>query len=76
VENLKYSLDGDNVVSRPATPDELKSAREAAIAKLNKDRADMSMRSCWVCNPAHYHFLDDTNEASAWRYRAHPPAPA
>ncbi len=46
--------------SRDATQDELDSAR--AIARLKLEKADYAMRSCWSCNPAHAHFLEDLND--------------
>ena len=59
--NLKYSLADGKIVSRPATLEEIASARDEARAKMPLP-SGWSMRSCWVCNPAHRYFLDDTND--------------
>lgn len=59
MSNQVYSLDGDTVASRDATETELAAAREAAHAILQKDAAGYAIRSCWVCNSAHSHFLED-----------------
>jgi len=63
MRNLTYSLDGERVISREATDEELKTARDAATAKLKKDNAAYAIRSCWVCNPAHSHFLEHRAES-------------
>jgi hypothetical protein len=60
--NLAYSLRAGKVISRPATPEELSAARKEALEKLRKDTSAWAMRSCWVCNPAHNHFLRDTSD--------------
>ena len=60
--NLVYSLDGDNIVSRPASEEELKKSRDAALEKVRKDPSAWAVRSCWVCNPAHSHFLKNAND--------------
>lgn len=52
----KFFLDGDEVRSRPATTDEIKTARAAY--------SNPSMRSCWECNAAHTHFLRDGDDYS------------
>jgi len=60
--NKAYSLSGDEVVEREATPEELEAARDAAKAILAKDPSGWAMRSCWNCNPSHRHFLADTTD--------------
>jgi len=67
VKNLSYSLNGDEVVSRPATIEELAAAREAALAKLKDEPGAWSMRSCWVCNGAHRRFLTDPDDGFLFR---------
>jgi hypothetical protein len=57
MQNLVYSLDGDRVVSREAREEELEAARSEAAEILKKDKAGYAIRSCWVCNSAHAHFL-------------------
>jgi hypothetical protein len=60
VPNLAYSLDDDGeVMSRIATEQEIETARSEARAKLLEDPNAWALRSCWVCNPAHRHFLND-----------------
>jgi len=41
---------------RLATKKELSKAREGAF-KAMKKKGNPVFRSCWECNPAHYHFL-------------------
>ena len=65
--NKVYSLNGDEVAERDATPDELAAARSAALAKLKADPSAWAMRSCWNCNPAHSHFLADKNDGFLFR---------
>lgn len=60
--NQIYRLCDGEVVSREASTEELADARAAAKAKLKADSSDWAMRSCWNCNPAHSHFLEDTND--------------
>jgi hypothetical protein len=61
---LAYSLRDGEVVSRIASDEEVKVASDKASAKLDKDPAGYAyaMRSCWVCNPAHSHFLNDLED--------------
>lgn len=59
--NLVYFLEGDDVRSRPASAEELKAARDAAQAKIDKNPTDWAVRSCWVCNPVHNHFLQTSD---------------
>ena len=65
--NLVYVLSGDEIASREATPKELADARQAAHERLRADPGSWALRSCWVCNPAHAHFLNDT--ADGWILR-------
>lgn len=63
--NKAYSLSEDReVVEREASPEELKAARDAAEKRL-KEKAGGSgwaMRSCWNCNHAHRHFLENLSD--------------
>ena len=53
--NHKFTKAGDyKFSSRPATAEEISAAREAF--------SDPAMRSCWECNSAHAHFLNDTTD--------------
>ncbi len=60
--NQVYSLIDGCLAERPATPEELETAREVARAKVKDDPANYSIRSCWNCNGAHKHFLKDTSD--------------
>lgn len=61
-DSKAYFLVGDKINSREVSDDELETARVAAEAKLKKDPSDWAMRSCWVCNQAHAHFLRDLQD--------------
>ena len=54
-----YLNEAGEPASREITPEELETARWAACAKLEANPQGFAMRSCWVCNPAHAHFLTD-----------------
>jgi len=58
--NKVYSLKDGEVVSREATPDELAATRRTALKMMDESDALPAMRTCWNCNPAHAHFLEDT----------------
>lgn len=52
--NYAYSLSNDVVTRSEMTPVQL------AVARADAAKHDAAMRSCWVCNPAHNHFLATT----------------
>ena len=60
MKNAKYKIKGDyDYTEVKATKLELDKARKQAKALLKKTKGQaMSMRSCWVCNGAHTHFLN------------------
>lgn len=60
--NQIYRLEAGAVVSRNATEEELRLARQAALEKLQEDAAGYAVRSCWNCNPAHEHFLQEVDD--------------
>jgi len=63
MKNQAWSLDENGEpVSRDASDEELENARVIARRRLDKDKADYAMRSCWNCNSAHTHFLEDLND--------------
>lgn len=65
MSNLAYSINGDDVISRPLNDGELKKAREEALPKLNEGK--WALRSCWNCNGSHSHFLEDTEDEFLFR---------
>ena len=58
-----YLNEAGEPASREITPEELEAARSAALAKLEANPDGWAMRSCWVCNPAHAHFLSDLEDS-------------
>lgn len=57
MKNWKYKATGDYEFEKePVSKTELLVARETA-KKLMKNVDKIAMRSCWVCNAAHTHFL-------------------
>lgn len=60
MKNYKYKYKKNKgwggYTKKIATKKELDEARETAL-KLSKNEAYIGMRSCWVCNEAHSHFL-------------------
>ena len=53
-----YKLSGDHeFTSEDTAPEVLEKAREQAV-ELMKD-GDVMLRSCWVCNGAHAHFIEE-----------------
>lgn len=60
-QHLAYSLENGEVVSRIASVEEVAAASSAAHARLQQDHVSYAMRTCWVCNPAHAHFLQNDN---------------
>jgi hypothetical protein len=48
--------------SRETSGVELIAARGTAYGRLECDPTDYEVRSCWVCNPAHSHFLDNLTD--------------
>lgn len=60
--NLIYSLVDGEVTSREATAEELKTARDAALRKMDEKEGNWAMISCWNCNSAYKHFLEDTTD--------------
>ena len=59
MKNAIYKRKGDyEYTERKATKKELAKARKDAVALMKKTNGEaMGMRSCWVCNAAHTHFL-------------------
>ena len=58
-KNHVFKMKGDNnYTSKPATKKQLEMARKKAQDLLKKTNGQaLGMRSCWVCNGAHAHFL-------------------
>lgn len=58
-KNYIYEMKGDyEYVSKPVTKKQLETVRKNAQALLKKTKGQaLGMRSCWVCNGAHTHFL-------------------
>ena len=58
MRNLKYIPDGSGgCASREATKEEVQNGRKVAEKAIDDD--SFSMRSCYVCNPAHAHLMED-----------------
>lgn len=64
--NHRWYLDGDGrAMSASVAAERLASAREGAS---NLPLTRWSIRSCWSCNPAHAHFLDDEGMGADWGF--------
>jgi hypothetical protein len=62
-ESRAYFLSDDGAVASRLVPsEELAAARKTATEKLEANPSGWAMRSCWVCNPAHAHFLEDLTD--------------
>lgn len=55
--NHVFTRDGDGFTSRPATQEEIQSMREDSM------KGDWMAigRSCWECNSAHLHLIENPN---------------
>lgn len=60
-KNLHYFPDGS---STELSADELAEVRAEAQAIVESgDGSKLVMRSCWLCNPAHLHLVDEESES-------------
>lgn len=60
MSNLRYIPDSEgNCTTREARLEELVNARAIAHDKLQKDAADYAFRTCYKCNAAHAHLMQD-----------------
>ena len=55
-KNHKFTPDGEGgCTSRPATKEEIEAGRE----EIRKAKGDFEMRSCYECNGAHPHLMEE-----------------